>query len=288
MRQVLFTIPILGVRVFGFGASIVVAFIAATWLASWRAKREKLDPEVILDMAFWVVFSGMVGARLFYCYEYWGQEIKTFWDILQYWKGGIVFYGGIVGGSIAFLAYRRYRPFPLRPYMDVMAPSIAIGIFFGRIGCFLNGCCYGDACQLPWAVSFPKNSPPWQHHAFLKLIPRDALWSLPIHPTQIYAAVDGLVLLLLLSAYYPLRRRDGEVMGLLMITYPITRFLVEFLRNDEGAFFAGMTISQNISVALFSAGLIFWTWLLKQPKELYRDQPVADLPKKAVLAAAQA
>ncbi len=287
MRQVLFTIPILGVRVFGFGASIVVAFITATWLASWRAKREKLDPEVILDMAFWVVFSGMVGARLFYCYEYWGQEIKTFWDILQYWKGGIVFYGGVVGGSIAFLVYRRYRPFPLRPYMDVMAPSIAIGIFFGRIGCFLNGCCYGDACQLPWAVSFPKNSPPWQHHAFLSLIPRDALWSLPIHPTQIYAAIDGLVLLLLLSAYYPLRRRDGEVMGLLMITYPVTRFLVEFLRNDEGAFFAGMTISQNISVALFSAGLIFWTWLLKQPKELYRDQPVGHPPKKAVLAAAE-
>ena len=222
MRQVLFTIPIFGgVRVFGFGASIVVAFITATWLASWRAKREKLDPEVILDMAFWVVFSGMVGARLFYCYEYWGQEIKSVWDILQYWKGGIVFYGGIVGGvdriSSSIASTGR---FPCGPYMDVMAPSIAVGIFFGRLGCFLNGCCYGDACQLPWAVSFPKNSPPWQHHEFLQLIPRDALWSLPVHPTQIYSAIDGLVLLLLLSAYYPLRRRDGEVMGLLMLTYP--------------------------------------------------------------------
>ena len=288
MRQVLFTIPIFGgVRVFGFGASIVVAFITATWLASWRAKREKLDPEVILDMAFWVVFSGMVGARLFYCYEYWGQEIKSVWDILQYWKGGIVFYGGIVGGSIAFLVYRKYRPFPLRPYMDVMAPSIAIGIFFGRIGCFLNGCCYGDACQLPWAVSFPKNSPPWQHHEFLQLIPRDALWSLPVHPTQIYAAIDGLVLLLLLSAYYPLRRRDGEVMGLLMITYPVTRFLVEFLRNDEGAFFAGMTISQNISVALFAAALCYWTWLFRQPKGLYRDQQPAEVPHRPMLAMAR-
>ena len=82
------------------------------------------------------------------------------------------------------------------------------------------------------------------------------------------------MLLLLLSAYYPLRRRDGEVMGLLMITYPITRFVVELLRNDEGAFFAGMTISQNISVALFSAGIIYWAWLLQAAK--------ATLPRSAV------
>ena len=273
MRQVLITLPIFGgVRLFGFGAMIVLAFIAATWLAAWRAKREKLDPEVILDMAFWVVFSGMVGARLFYCYEYWGQEINSVWDVLQYWKGGIVFYGGIVGGTIAFFVYRWYRPFPLRPYMDVMAPSIAIGTFFGRIGCFLNGCCYGDACQLPWAVSFPRWSPPWSHQEALKLISRDSLWSLPVHPTQLYAAFDGLVILVLLSAYYPLRRRDGEVIGLLMVTYPITRFLVEMLRNDEGVFFAGMTISQNISVVLFVLGLAYWGWLLQKPVGLYRDR----------------
>jgi phosphatidylglycerol:prolipoprotein diacylglycerol transferase len=288
MRQVLFTLPIFGgVRVFGFGAMIVLAFISSTWLAAWRAKRENLDPEVILDMAFWVVFSGMVGARLFYCYEYWGQEIKSFWDVLQYWKGGIVFYGGIVGGTIAFFVYRAYRPFPLRPYMDVIAPSLAIGTLFGRIGCFLNGCCYGDACQLPWAVSFPRMSPPWMHQEALELISRDSLWSLPIHPTQIYAAIDGLVLLLLLSAYYPLRRRDGEVIGLLMITYPITRFLVELLRNDEGVFFAGMTISQNISVALFVVGLVYWGWLFTLPAGLYRDQQSEELPGNAMLATAR-
>ena len=288
MRQVLFTLPIFGgVRLFGFGAMIVLAFISATWLASWRARREKLDPEVILDMAFWVVFSGMVGARLFYCYEYWGHEIKSLWDVVQYWKGGIVFYGGIVGGSIAFLVYRRYRPFPLRPYMDVMAPLIAVGTLFGRIGCFLNGCCYGDTCQLSWAVSFPKYSPPWAHQVSLGLIPENAQWSLAVHPTQLYAAIDGLVLLLLLSAYYPLRRRDGEVMGLLMITYPITRFFVELLRNDEGVFFAGMTISQNISVALFSAGLVYWAWLLRQPKQLYRDQQPEAVPHSAMLAVAR-
>ena len=289
MRQVLITLPIFGgIRVFGFGAMIVMAFISATWLAAWRAKREKLDPDVILDMAFWVVFSGMLGARLTYCYEYWGQDIKSFWDVLQYWKGGIVFYGGIIGGTLAFFVYRWYRPFPIRPYMDVIAPSLAIGTLFGRIGCFLNGCCYGDACQLPWAISFPRYSPPWLHQVAAHVIPRTAAWSLPVHPTQIYASIDGLVLLLLLSAFYPLRRRDGEVIGLLMLTYPVTRFVVELLRNDEGVFFAGMTISQNISVALFVVALVYWAWLLSLPKRLYRDQQAERPARTATLAAARA
>jgi phosphatidylglycerol---prolipoprotein diacylglyceryl transferase len=288
MRQVLVTLPIFGgVSIYGFGAMLVLAFVSATALGWWRAKREQLDPEVIVDMAFWVCLVGMIGARLFYCFEYWGHEINSLWDVVQYWKGGIVFYGGIVGGTIAFFVYRRLRPFPLRPYMDVIAPALAVGTIFGRIGCFLNGCCYGDTCQLPWAVSFPAHSPPWWHHRALGMIAPDALYSLPIHPTQIYASTDGLVLLLLLSAYFPLRRRDGEVIALLMIAYPVTRFLIEFLRNDEGAFLAGLTISQNISVVLFLSGLAFWAWLRRQPGELYRDAHQPKPAQAAVLAAAR-
>ena len=98
------------------------------------------------------------------------------------------------------------------------------------------------------------------------MIPRDALWSLPVHPTQLYSAIDGLILLFLLSAFYPLRRRDGQVMALLMVTYPVTRFLVEYLRNDEGVFWFGLTISQNISVFLLLAGVLFWTWLWRRSR----------------------
>ena len=87
------------------------------------------------------------------------------------------------------------------------------------------------------------NSPSWAQHYHLGLIPPNAPYSLPVHPTQIYSSIDALVLFLLLSAFYPLRRRDGEVLGLLMLTYPISRFVIEYLRNDEGVFFAGMTIS---------------------------------------------
>ncbi len=184
--------------------------------------------------------------------------MKGFWEIFEIWNGGIVFYGSILGGVVGFEIYRRLHPFPVRPMMDAIAPALAIGIAFGRVGCFLNGCCYGDVCNLPWAVTFPQKSSPWYHQLDLGLISTDALRSLPIHPTQLYSALDGLVLLFLLSAYYPRRKRDGEVMALLMVTYPVTRFLIEGLRNDEPAFVFGMTVSQAISVVVVLAGLAYW------------------------------
>jgi phosphatidylglycerol:prolipoprotein diacylglycerol transferase len=263
MRQVLVTIPILGgIKIFGYGMMLFLAFLASMNLAGWRARRQRLDPEVIYDLAVWVFVGGLIGARAFYVIQYWGDRIRSIGDVFRIWEGGIVLYGSIIGGTAAFFLYRVLRPFPLLPYLDVVAPSLALGIAVGRVGCFLNGCCFGDLCPgIPWGVSFPRPSPPWLEHVREGLIPSDAAWSLPVHPTQLYSVVDGLVLLLLLSAYYPLRRRDGQVMALLMVTYPITRFLVEYLRNDEAVFFLGMTISQNISVLLFLAGTAFWWWL---------------------------
>ncbi len=239
-------------------------------------------------MAFWVFVSGLIGARAFYCIQYWGRDIHNIWEALQYWRGGIVFYGSIVGGTIGFFVYRFFHPFPLRPYLDAVAPSIAIGTLFGRLGCFLNGCCFGDPCRLPWAIAFPAKSPPWDHQVLLGMIDPHSTASLPIHPTQLYSALDGLVILLLLMAYYPLRRRDGEVMGLLMLTYPITRFLIEFLRNDEPAFFAGLTISQNISVLLMMGGILYWAWIYSMDRGRRQpNKPAGTQPNTAGLVAAR-
>ena len=113
------------------------------------------------------------------------------------------------------------------------------------------------------------------------MIPADAIGSLPLHPTQIYSAIDALVIFILLSAYYPLRRRDGEVMGLLMITYPVTRFLIEWLRNDEGVFFAGLTISQNISIVLLVCGLAYWFWLSRLPRTRHADEADGRRPSRS-------
>jgi phosphatidylglycerol:prolipoprotein diacylglycerol transferase len=273
MRQVLFTIPIFGgVKIFGYGLMLFFAFLLSTNLAAWRAKREKLDPELLYDLALWIFVGGLIGARLFYVIQYWGDRVHSFVDIFKIWEGGIVLYGSIIGGTLAFFLYRVVRPFPLRPLLDVIAPSLALGIALGRFGCFLNGCCYGDLCDSGLGVSFPQESPPWRAQVAQGLISAGALKSLPVHPTQLYSAIDGLVLVGLLSAYFPLRRRDGEVMALLMVTYPVTRFLIEYLRNDEAAYFRGMTISQTISVIVLFCGLAFWRYLSTQPKTRLADQ----------------
>src|SRR5262249_25153432 len=155
--------------------------------------------------------------RVFYVVQYWGDRIRTFGDIFRIWEGGIVLYGSIMGGTATFFLYRLIRPFPLRPMLDVVAPSLALGIALWRFGCFLNGCCYGYLCQLPVGVSFPAKSPPWNAQVAQGFLGSDAPWSLPVHPTQLYSTVDALILLFLLSTFYPLRRRDGEVMALLMV-----------------------------------------------------------------------
>ena len=276
MRPILFEIPIPGMGrslpVFGFGLMFVFALLGAMQLAAWRARREKLDPDALLDMGFWVVVGGILGARGLYVWQYWGTGITSIWSVFKIWEGGIVFYGCILGGAAAIFAYWAYHRFPFLPTIDVVAPSLALGIALGRLGCFMNGCCYGDRCDdLPLGVTFPAHSSPWNDQVRRGLIPQTAERSLPIHPTQLYSALDGLVLLALVSAYYPLRRRDGEVLALLAVTYPITRFLIERLRNDEGAFFAGMTISQNISVLIFAAGVLFWAWLSTRPAIRYAD-----------------
>jgi phosphatidylglycerol:prolipoprotein diacylglycerol transferase len=216
--------------------------------------------------------------------QYWGVKVHSLLDVFKIWEGGIVLYGSIIGGTIAFFLYRVLRPFPLRPFLDVIAPALALGIALGRLGCFMNGCCYGDICNLPWAVSFPAPSPPWQSHALAHLIGSDSTWSLAVHSTQLYSVIDGLVLMILTCAYFPLRRRDGEVMALLMVTYPITRFLIEHLRGDEGVFFAGMTISQTISLAVLACGLLFWWRLSRWTPERFADSVVEREPERAVAA----
>lgn len=271
MRQVLFEVPGVGVKIFGYGLMLFFAFLGSMHLAARRARREGLDPEVVYDLALWVFIGGILGARGFYVAQYWGTQIRSFWEIFEIWKGGIVLYGSIFGGTLTFFLYRSLRPFPLLPMLDVVAPALAFGIAIGRLGCLLNGCCWGDSCDLPWAVQFPRDSPPWNAELARGLIHPDAARSLPLHPTQIYSTIDGMILLILLNAYYPLRRRDGEVMGLMMICYPITRFLIEDLRGDEGIFAAGMTVSQCISIGFFVFGLLYWGFLLGSARGRYAD-----------------
>jgi phosphatidylglycerol---prolipoprotein diacylglyceryl transferase len=271
MRRILFVIPGLGFELRGFGVMLLLACFAALSLTAWRARREKLDPDAVFDLAAWLITGGFIGARVVYLVRHPGAA-RHFWDVFTFWQGGIVFYGCILGGLVGSLIYWARHPFPFRPMADAVAPSLALGSGLGRLGCWFNGCCHGAPCDLPWAVRFPAGTQPWVRHVDVGLIPLNAPSSLAVHPAQLYAALDGLFLLGLLTWYYPRRRRDGEVMALLMTSYPITRFLIDCLRDDEGPVFAGLTLSQNISVALLACGLIAWSRLARLPRGRYADR----------------
>jgi len=281
MRQILLVIPGLGLPVYGFSIFLVAATFAALYLTAWRAQREGIDTDDVYGLATWLLTGGFVGARALFVIQH-PEAIGGFWDIFKVWQGGIVFYGCIIGGLIGSVLYWFRNPFPFRAMADAVAPSLAIGIALGRVGCFFNGCCYGETSDLPWAISFPARSLPWGHQVFHGLIPASAAHSLPVHPTQVYAALDGVILLGLLSAFYPFRRRDGEVMALLMVSYPVSRFAIETLRDDEGVFLIGLTISQFISVVLFPCGLLAWAYLSRLPLGRYADRTEAGPAPSAV------
>ena len=280
MRQVLFEVPWLGLKVQGFSVMLVAAAAAGVYLTAWRARLEKIHPDVVFELAVWLLSGGIIGARALFLIRNPGV-VHNFWDVFKVWQGGIVFYGCIIGGLIGSLMYWARHPFPFRAMCDAVAPSLAIGIAMGRVGCLLNGCCFGAVCDLPWAMTFPAGSLPWLHHVDHGWLSPGAARSLPVHPTQLYAVLDGVLLLGLLSAFFPRRRRDGEVMALLMVTYPVTRFLIEGLRDDDPAFALGLTLSQLISVALFPCGLLTWWWLSRQPLGRHADRAEALEPGKA-------
>ncbi|HTU27009.1 MAG TPA: prolipoprotein diacylglyceryl transferase family protein [Pirellulales bacterium] len=165
---ILFLLPRLstaeGLPIRGYGVMLLLALVASIGLAAWRAERLGLDPDMILSLAFWLVISGIVGARVFYIIEYWSQFqrptlAETLASMANIAQGGLVVYGSLLAGGAALVAFVwRYRV-PGLALSDLVAPSVVLGVAVGRIGCFLNGCCYGGASDLPWSVSFPWGSP---------------------------------------------------------------------------------------------------------------------------------
>jgi prolipoprotein diacylglyceryltransferase len=368
MHQVLFHIPIPtplrsilpagilpeGLPIFGFGFMLCVAIFLTTWLAGRRARKEGVAPELVYDTVLWIVLLGIAGARIVYMIQYHQPPARFFFI----WEGGLVFYGSALGGLVGYLlAYwfvlRKQRVSSWQ-LADIIAPSIALGLCLGRIGCFLNGCCYGNvACPDCPKVHFPLCSPP--RYTLTEMGLQDAagfimsdvsggvgtrvddrtvgavdpgspaaesglragdvvtkvngkevkngddLWldlvhdwprgkadlelsvergnqaidlpafrpeTLGLHPTQLYESVSTFLIFLLLNAYYPFRRRPGEVMILFMLCYAVHRFINEMLRNDTDPVAFGMTLSQNGSILVFAADVVLAWRLWRSPRRI--------------------
>lgn len=348
-----------GLPIRGYGVMLLLGLTSGVGLAMYRARRMGLNPDMIQVLAFWMAVAGILGARAFYVIEYWHQYQQPSWvdtlkKIANFTEGGLVVFGSAAGAGLALLAFVRKFRLPGLALADLVSPSVMLGLACGRVGCFLNGCCFGGICDEPWAVRFPPGSPAYVAQAkqgklpvfgilfqaddedrpiiesvvpdseaaraglqpgqrlkrivineFEYLTPTvdeaiyrlsqaqhpgdkvlvfvtdqsfeslPANWTvdavpdrtLPIHPAQLYAAIDGLLMCLLLLAYYPYRRRDGEVFALMITIHPISRFLQECTRVDEASVFGtGLTISQNASILMLLGALGLWCYLLRQPR----------------------
>jgi|GEM_PF-359477 phosphatidylglycerol:prolipoprotein diacylglycerol transferase len=268
------------VPIYGFGAMLFLGFTAGAWSCARRGMSVGYTPELMWDFAIWLFIMGVVGCRIFYCIQYSQHVFFNYVDGVYKLKelrdmlfsavnlpdGGLVWYGGIVTGVLTAMWLSRKRNISFLQIGDVLVPSLLLGLAFGRVGCFLNGCCYGDRCSLPWGVHFPMGSVPDMDLVVRGFLAADQSSSLLLHPTQLYSSINAFILFFLTSTYFYYRPRNGSVMALAGLTYAITRFTIEFLRDDEvGQFGTMLTISQWISIVMFVFSLAFAAWLSTQP-----------------------
>lgn len=363
---VIWVIPVIigkeqGLPIRGYGVMLLLAVIAGLGVILLRARQMGIKQEIIFNLSFALFIAGMIGARLLYVLQYWDHFEKETWRetllaALNMTQGGLVVYGALIGSAAVFAWYVVRHKLPLLALADIFVMGLVLGQGIGRLGCLMNGCCFGGVCeqeQLPY-VTFPWDSPPHKRQAetgelalhglklrqeiengrpqviiagvedgaeghgiavgdrlvqvsdvdvqdldqAIKLLyaidgdegrnevritvlhasgpPDDARWtvsrplprSLPTHPTQLYDAINGLVLFLFAWVYFPFRRRDGQVFATLLTVFPITRFLMEWVRVDESQnFLLGMTISQTISAGLFLSSIPVWLWVMRQRRQ---------------------
>jgi phosphatidylglycerol---prolipoprotein diacylglyceryl transferase len=227
-----------------------MGFLSGLWTASRRAPAQGISGEQVLDLGPWLIIGALVGARILYVISYWREDFAghNFLDVFRIWRGGLVFYGGLIGAIVAGIIYLRRKKLPLWRVADVMAPSIALGSVFGRIGCLMNGCCYGKACDLPWAIHFPPDHQTYPH---------------AVHPTEIYDSALNLVLYLGLAWLLRRKKFDGQVFAIYLIGYAVFRSIAEIFRGDYPQHYLGgwATPAQLVSLGIVTAGLLL-LWLL--------------------------
>ncbi len=208
--------------------------------------------DAVMDFAPWLMLGVIIGARSLHVISYWNEQYagKPWTEIFMIQHGGLVFYGGFIGASLATILYTRFKKIPLWKFADVLAPSIALGHGFGRIGCLMTGCCFGKECSAPWAIRFPVGH---ETHPVGSL-------ALPVHPTQIYESLLNFGLYFLLAYLYRRKKFDGQIFGTYLLSYAVVRSFVEHFRADYSPseyFFHGLVSpGQFVSIGIFVAGLI--------------------------------
>lgn len=238
-----------------YGVVVALAFFAATWLTARGFRERGLDGEEAWNLLAYAIIGGMVGAKLYYVAINGPEALLS--------RSGMVWYGGLIGGALAVGWAMSRRGLPLRPALDALAPSLALGHAIGHVACFFSGDSYGVPSDLPWAVAFPLGAPPSTAGnlrtvfgvAVPASIPDETL--LRVHPTMLYSTV---ALLVVASLLWWSRRRTGgagRLFGMYLILASTERFFVEFLRaKDDRLLWGGLTTAQGVAATLFVVGCV--------------------------------
>lgn len=255
MRKVLFSIG--SVPIYSYGLMIGIGLLAALFVGEYRFKKHKLDDEIVLDLLLICAFTGFLGAKLLYIIVEFDEFIKNPMEVIG--SSGFVVYGGIIAGVLAGYIYTRVKKLNFMEVFDHVMPEVALAQAFGRIGCFMAGCCYGRETDSFLGVVFPEDS----------LAPS----GVKILPTQLFSAAGdfliAIILIVLADYVYKNVRKQGSKkfghvygdMGCTyMLLYGIGRFLIEFLRDDVRGAVGILSTSQFISlfIVVFSVGLIIF------------------------------
>ncbi len=240
-----------------FGLMMALGFLAALLAMRRLARGTHRDSDYLSRLLVWLMVGGLAGSRLAYVLEHWRNEFSGRpLDIFRIDQGGLMFYGGVIGAIVAIFVFaHRRREHPLE-ILDLAAAVLPLGHAFGRMGCFLNGCCYGRCTQGPLAVRFPAGSFPWHDHLRQGIIASEATHSLPIVPTQLLEMGANLALFALLFAVGLRHPRRGSITGLYLLLYPVIRFIMEIFRGDPRMTLGALSVGQVISLGLFGLGTI--------------------------------
>jgi phosphatidylglycerol:prolipoprotein diacylglycerol transferase len=249
-----------------YGLMVALGILSGVSLAEFLHRKSGGIPGRIVDISLIVVLSGLLGARLLFVAVSWKYFTANPLEIFMIWKGGLVFYGGLLGGIAGILTCIRLYRLETGLILDIGAIAIALGHAMGRLGCFSAGCCYGKVADLPWSITFTDP----------RCLATEVL-NQPVHPTQLYSstflfALTGFLVWLQLQKRFLGRKRfGGQVASLYLVLYGLFRFTVEFFRGDArgGLTLAGLNLStsQWISIIMVMAGVCAYVLLARQKVE---------------------
>ncbi|NIP78919.1 MAG: prolipoprotein diacylglyceryl transferase [Gemmatimonadetes bacterium] len=259
-----------------FGLMMFLSFVVGAWVLARQFEKRGMDPELAWDMLLWIAVGGILGAKLYYV----GLHIDDLLaDPLRELtnRGGLVWYGGFIGGVAAFYWQIRRRSLPLAKTFDSAAPALAIAYAVGRMGCFLVGDDYGRPTDSWVGIAFPEGYPPTTAGYFRSIgtqipadIPDTAV--LAVHPTQLYEIAAALVMFAILWRLSG-SLRPGRLFALYLVMYAVERFAVEFVRAKTDHVLLGLTTSQIASMVLVLVAAVIWQRTRSTPRPVSTDAP---------------